>query len=181
MALSPLSLANLTYVYTDEAGIDALASSVGRINMVDDDDTGTVTSPEQNYIDFAINWATSRVNFYCLQRYADACLATNWMVYYWATVLACYWLSMHRGNPPKGSFDDLQNEVIEDMKLVHDGKYAVPGLGEREVGWPAWSNVRVDVLYPLRRIRVERPLSERTATTYNQVKDWPAEIIPFDL
>lgn len=99
------------------------------------------------------------------------------MVNQWCVILAAYWLSIRRGNPPPGSFDDLCKATLADLEKIHSGQFDVAGIGEREAGWPAWSNVRVDILYPLRKIRVERPISEKQPTTYQQAKDWPAEFI----
>lgn len=171
---------NIT-LYCSADDITAMISAQGVVGRLDDDDDDTLSSDELQFETTAQTYGSERVNFYCLQRFAAEDLAKSWLVNYWATVMACHWLSCRRGNPPPGSFDQLAKDAIEDMKQVHSGLYTVPGIGEREVGWPAWSNVRVDVLYPYRKIRVERGLSERTGVKYPQPKDIPGEFIPFDL
>ncbi len=99
------------------------------------------------------------------------------MVNQWATILAAWWLSVHRANPAPGSLNQLRKDAIADMKLVHDGDYDLPGIGERTAAFPSWSNVRVDMLANVRKVRVERPLSDRTPVPYRQNVDWPADIV----
>lgn len=163
--------------YCSEDDLKALLSSVGQENRVDDDSSGTLSSPEQVYLDKARYWAKARVDFYCRLLYRESDLAESWLVNNWAVICGAYWLSCRRGNPPPGSFDDLYKEAVEDMKLVHSGQYQIPDIGLREVAWPAWSNVRVDQLYNLRRVRVQRPISEKSPTPYRQNRDWPGEFI----
>lgn len=168
----------LAYTYCSEADIQALLSSDGMIGRVDDDNDGTVdATPEQLYLDKAISWATSRINFYCLPLYTAASLADSWVVNEWCVILACHWLSSRRGNPPPGSFKDLAEQAIKDLELVAAGRFQVPEAGYREAAWPAWSNIRVDILYSLRKVRVERPISDQTPTTYPQTRDRGAEFM----
>lgn len=164
----------LAYQYATQSDVEALLSIDGLAGRVDDLATGTINATEQGYIASAINWATARVNQFCLGLYAAADLANSWIVNNWTVVLAARWLSCRRGNPPPGSFDDLYKEVLEDLKDVRAGRANLPDIGLRTAAWPAWSNVRVDCLYSLRKIRVERPISERSATDYRQSVDWPS-------
>lgn len=167
----------LTYTYCTEADIQALLGSDGTTARLDDDDTGAQSATEAGYLTTAIYWATDRCNFYLLSRYAAQYLAQSWLVNQWCVLCAAKWLSSRRGNPPPGSINELYEQAVEDMKLVHDGKYEVPGIGTRDAQWPFWSNVRVDAVYALRKIRVEKPISEKTATTYPQHPDRVAEFI----
>ena len=167
----------LTYTYCSSDDISAFLSTVGKEGRVDDDNSGTLTATETGYITSAISWATDRINFFLFRRYDPACLNDSWLVNQWAVILACYWLSSRRGNPPPGSFGDLYKEAIEDLKKVHNGQFDIPNVGEREAGWPAWSNVRVDMLYQLRKLRVETRISEREPVNYNRARDWGSEFI----
>lgn len=165
----------LTYTYCTEADLQALLSEQGTLNRVDDNGDNAQSATETGYLDKSISWATDKLNFYLLARYAADKLATSWVVNQWAVIFAARWLSQRLGNQPPGTINELYDEAIEDLKLVHSGTYEIPGIGTREVMWPAWSNVRVDTLYTLRKIRVERPISEKTKTDYAQHLDRVAE------
>ncbi len=169
MALTPLA-----YVYLTESDLQALMSIDGETGRLDDNNDGSIsTPPESTYLTAAINWATSKVNFYALSLYSASDLSTSYLVNQWAVVCGAKWLSSRRGNPAPGSFDDLYKETIEDLKLIKTGEYQIPDLGYRAIAWPAWSNVRVDILRTFQRVRVERPISERSPTPYVQHTDTP--------
>lgn len=168
----------LAYTYCTSAEVEALLSSDGLTGRVDDDASGTRSATESGYISSAISWATSRVNFYCLQQYAAIDLSDSWLVNNWCVICAAYWLSCRRGNPSPGSFDQLYKEAIEDLKLVKSGTYQIPDVALRSAAWPAWSNVRVDALYSLRKIRVERPISDKSPPQgYTQSRDIGADYL----
>lgn len=153
----------LTYVYTTSDDLDVILSMDGVEGRIDDTDDGVLSTNEILYRSKAIYWATARVNFFCLSRYAASDLAQSWLVNDWCTILATYKLSLRRGNPVPGSLIELRDQAEEDMKLVHSGAYEISDIAQRNISWPAWSNVRVDVLYNLRRIRVERPISDQSS------------------
>lgn len=168
---------NLTYTYATEADIQGLLSVDGTTARVDDDGTGAQSATEAGYITQAIQYATDRCNFYLLGRYAAARLQQSWIVNNWCVIVAAHWLSMRRGNPPPGSVKALYEEAIEDMKLVQKGAQEVPGIGARGSQWPVWSNVRVEALYSLRKLRVEVQLSEGTQLPERKNPDFGAERI----
>ena len=171
----------LTYTYCTSADLEALLSVDGLTNRVDDDNTGTQSATEAGYITAAINWATARINFFVASKYDKADLATDWVVNQWCVVLACHWLSTHRGNPAPGSFKDAYKEAIEDMKSVRAGENQLD-LGLRTAAWPAWSNMRRDIRYPLRSLRVEKGISVHgrgaKPSSYSQNTDRAADYIP---
>lgn len=160
--------AALSYTYCTADDLEALLSADGSDARIDDDAGGSVSATEEGYRTKAVNWATARVNFFCLSRYAAADLAQSWLVNNWCVICAAYWLAKRRGNPSPGSLAELYDEAVEDMKLVHSGAYEISDIAQRNISWPAWSNVRVDVLYSLRRIRVERPISDQSSPSKHQ-------------
>jgi len=155
-----MALATLDYLYCTQDDLNSFLSVAGVLGRVDDENTGSIDAEGQGYIDAAINWATARCNFYLAPKYDHADLATDYVVNEWCAMLAVHWLSIRRGNPAPGSFEDHYKEVLEDLASVRDGTNQLD-LGLREAAWPAWSNVRVDPAYLLRKARVERPLSEQ--------------------
>lgn len=170
--------APLLYTYCSETDIQALLSVDGETGSLDDDNDGSLNPTEEGYLAQAINWASDKVNFYCLSRYAASDLVNSWLVNNWCVILTAYWLSTRRGNPSPGSFADLYEEAIKDLEMIRKGEAQLPGIGLRTAAWPAWSNVRVNQLYALRKIRVERPISEQSpAKDYYQQQDWAANFI----
>lgn len=152
--------AALTYTYATEADLQAFVGVSGETGRVDDDNSGVIDGLEPGYITSALSWATAKVNLYCLKRYKAADLATDWTVNNWTVILACYWLSCRRGNPAPGSFNDLYKETLEDLKAVGKGQILLD-LAARASEWPAWSNVRVNIFKQLKKVQVERPISDR--------------------
>ncbi|MDE2097156.1 MAG: hypothetical protein KGL39_07910 [Patescibacteria group bacterium] len=174
-------------LYCSEGDLEELMSIEGKVALADDDDTGginqsvsllTVANPnQQRFVTRALNWGTDRVNFFCLTLYAASDLATSDMVNQWATICAAWWFSHRRGNPPPGAYEELYKDTIADLKSVKSGENQIPDIGYREVQWPAWSNIHVSTVYQLKRSRVERPISEKTPTTYPQNVDHVADFI----
>ena len=153
----------LSTLYCDQTDLESLFSTEGVELRLDDNGDGSVSAAELLRLTTqARNYATARVNMYCLTRYAVADLATSWVVNEWATYLACHWLSRRRGNP--GLFKDEAKQVMEELKAVKGGQLDLADLAERNPGWPTWSNARVDISYPQKRIRVQRPISEQSPT-----------------
>jgi phage gp36-like protein len=170
---------NLAYTYTTEEDIEAILGVRGKQAALDDDATGYASADAPYWLNKAIQWASQRVNFYLNGRYEASRLAASWIVNDWATVLACYYLRSRRGNPVPSSLQDLYKATIDDLKQVQSGKVTLPDVATRAGAWPAWSNVRVDHSYPLRKVRVERGTSESRGgrPDYPQDIDLAAEYI----
>lgn len=166
-----------SHVFCTVEDVDAVLSTVGEQESLDDDNTAVISVAETLYGTKCIYWATMRCNFFLSNRYCPDQLEQSWMVNNWAAILAAYRFRTRRGNPAPSSLKDLYDESIADMKLVHDGEYEVPMTPLREQGLPAWSNIRVDITQQLRKARVQRPISERSPTPYPQAKDWGSEFI----
>lgn len=160
------------YLYCTEADIQGYLSVDGETGRLDDDNTGTLNTTEQGYLQQAIIYATTRVNFYLIPRYDAAVMYQSYFVNQLTVIVACWWLSCRRGNPQPGSLDDLYKQATKDMEQIHGGNFALPDAGERVAAWPAWSNVRVDILCALRKVRVERPISEQSPAPYGQTLDY---------
>jgi hypothetical protein len=173
-----MPLAPLAILYTSEPDVQALLSVDGETASLDDNSDGTVNSTELGYLTFqGINWATSRINFYCQQLYDAVDLATSWSVNEWATILACRWVRSRRGNPVPQSLQRLYDEAIADLKMVRAQQAIVPDIGYRNQIAPAWSNMRLNPGYWARKLRVERAQSEPTQAQHSRDIDWSAEII----
>lgn len=154
--------AALSYVYATEADVLALIGAEGEQGRLDDDGSGTVSAGEQAYLTKALSWASGRVNQHCLGRYEASELAASWVVSWWATVIAAYWLCCRRGNPAAGSIKSLYEEAMAELKSVQSGEQPLADAATRASNFPSWSNVTVDRFgHVLRRIRVQRATSDR--------------------
>jgi curved DNA-binding protein CbpA len=167
--------ATLAILYCTEEDIQHLLSEAGEQASIDDDGDDALTSFEQANVTRAISYGTTRVNFYCQPLYDTTDLSTSWLANEWATIIASRWLRTRRGNPCPKSLQDMYDEAIKDMEKVKKEEMQIPDIGKRNPDWPAWSNVSVSNAYRFKKIRVERPISERTPTQYPQNPDWGAE------
>jgi hypothetical protein len=134
-----------------------------------------VTAAEQQRIATARYFATTKVNQYCLARYDDSEMVNSWIVNQWAVPLGACWVRRRRGNDVPKSLADDCIAALEDLQAVQAGTMLIADIPLRAAGWPAWSNVTVDTRYRIKKVRVQRPISEKTPTQYSQIIDWNAE------
>lgn len=157
----------LDTLYCTQGDVEALLSAEGvSLRLNDSDPDGDPTTAESAYLTTqGINYATARINNFCLGRYEAADLATDWVINDWATVLAAYWLSCRRGNDPPKSLALMRKEVLDELALVRGGRLALEGINQRISESPGWSNIRFPSYYRVRQLRVQRPISEGTNPT----------------
>lgn len=178
MATYPNSLSALTYLYTDENSVVGLLSQFGLDSRVSDDPSVIGSTSSSNYVQWAINWGTARVNTFASSRYDTSLLGTSWTVWQWATVLACYWLCNRRLNPVPDSLLALYEETMGELNMVKAGQLNIDDLPMRSVMAPVWSAIRMDERYIVRKMRVVGPLSDSTPTRAPQNQDLLADILP---
>lgn len=149
----------LSILYATEADLQAYISVPGEVGRLDDDGTGVIDGPEPGYLTSILNYATARCNLYLLKLYAATDLANDWMVNRWAIAIALNELSCRRGNPPPGSTKDLYDAAIKDLIDVSNQVIHLD-IGLRISMFPAWSNMRVSQWNTLRKLVVERAISD---------------------
>lgn len=170
---------SLTYTYCTEADVQTLLSVVGEETRLDDDISGSLSATESGYLTKIIAWATSRCNLYLLTKYPAGDLAESWIVNDWCTIIATYIVCCRRGNPPAGAIKQMYEQTLEDLKAIKTGELVLPDTALRQAAWPAWSNISFADVYPLRKIRVQRQISEKRGGTpdYAQAIDWSSEYL----
>jgi hypothetical protein len=120
---------------------------------------------------------TSRVKFYCNQRYDDSQLVLSGTVNDWSTLIAARWLCTRRAQGcPKSIALDYE-EAVEEMRMVQSGQLAIEDIGTRGVDWPTITNVVVIPGYDGMRARVQQNVSEQTPTAYGQFIDWNSAVL----
>ena len=172
------SLQAPSYTYCVEADVQALLSVDGEQMRLTDAGEDYPTATEAAYLTTqGINWASSRINMYCLTRYDASQLATSYLVNEWATIFAARWLCSRRGNPVPKAIQDLYDEALEDLKQVRMGQLDIPDIGQRDPGYPAWSNMTVRPEYLYRKVRREQSISDTSPTTGRTVVDLPSQFL----
>lgn len=167
----------ISTLYCDADDLAYLASQEGVDLRLDDNEGGTVSAAELVPETRALNYATGRINDFALARYTAADLATSWTVNWWATVIALRYLCARRLNSVNKQLQAMYKEVMEDLQGVKNGSYTLGDTAERVVSSPAYKNIRVPVWYRLRRMRVERPISDSTPTRLPETPDRVADAI----
>lgn len=125
----------------------------------------------------ACQYATSRVKLYCGPKYTDEQLANNananGTVNYWATIVACRWLSKRRSLvAPVGLEDDYQ-ESMEELKAVRTEDLIIEDIPMRTAAWPSFANVSIDQSHTFHKLRVEQSISENSPTALVRYISWP--------
>jgi len=120
----------------------------------------------------ACKYATDRVNMFCTNRYDEGSLAESWTVNQWATTIASHWLATRLFRAAPQQIKESYDEAMLELRDVQASKINIAGIGTRTSGWPFLSNVSVDPVYVIRKVRVEAQISEPTPTQYPQAIDW---------
>ena len=132
---------------------------------------------EAQFFGFAVNVGSERVDRFCLTQYDASDLTGSWTVWFWATIVAAYWLMSRRGNAIPASLEAYYQEATQEMILMKQGTLPIPGVPFRNELAPSWSNVRLDGHYSIRQLRVQRPLSERSPAQFPQKTDLLSDIL----
>lgn len=175
----PIQTSNPSIYYCDPGDIARVLSIEGIKLSTQDYGNGSV-SGEVGAVEDAIWEATDQVNFYCFTHYDPGHMVLSTWVNRAATNIACYLLRTRRGNPCPASIELRYKQTLAELEKVHSANYEIPGVPLRATAAPSWSNVRIDQLYQIHRIRVERCISERTPASYDQSIDW-ASIYEYDI
>lgn len=124
----------------------------------------------------ACQFATGRIQLYCLPRYDDNQLANSWSVNQWAITIAARWLSIRLYRAAPEQIQAAYEETMEELKAVRAGELQLDNCGPRTSEWPFMSNVTLDLGYTYRKVRVEPTISEPTVTQYPQAVDYNSYI-----
>lgn len=170
--------AALSFVYATADDVVAILSTDGLVGRLDDDESGTNSAGETAYLTKAIAWATARVNLFCLGKHAAQSLSESWTVNLWCSVIAAYFVSCRRGNPPAGSLGEMYEMTMEDLKAVKTGELTLADTATRDSAFPGWANVSAPSLYHrFKRLRVQVPISGRKGDQTGVIKDRASQII----
>lgn len=170
----------LATLYCTEADVQAILSTDGEYLSLNDLGETTPDATELAYLTVnGINYATSRVNWFCQGLYDPSQLVQSWMVNEWCSVLAAYWVRCRRGNPAPGSLKEMRDEVLKDMGLVKAGSMQIPDIGLRDAYQVTYSNIIVRPEYIYKKARVETQISDQQSPPkgYTQNVDWSSAFV----
>jgi hypothetical protein len=168
----------LAIVYTSRSLIEAVLAQFGLDLRMADVDPVVANDTERGYMtDPFIQWGTDEVNFYCMARYAASELAKSRKVEEWTTVITSCEICMRKGHDIPRGLEKWMERCYAQMEQVQNGSVQLPGIDTRSDPGFVWSNVRVDPNYRTRKVRVEKPISDKKSTTYPQNTDRAADLL----
>lgn len=113
--------------------------------------------------------AGQEIDAYCVTRGYDVNgLQSSSLINRWATILACYYGSMQRGNPPPEAIDAQATEIFRKLELIGQGKYQLPGIPLASDMRPSMSNVKIDRRFVQQKVRVQQNISTDAPTDLSQ-------------
>lgn len=160
-------------LYTTPQAVTDLAGELAVELRTDD---GSDQTEMDGFVDSAIEYASSRIDFYIGGRVAASELAVNRWVAGVATVFALHWLCLRRLNSAPGALETERTERLEELKLIQQGKAQVPGAA-RSRRPITLTNQRVDLNRPNHQIRTDRTRSTGVAKDYPRRTDPGAETL----
>jgi phage gp36-like protein len=155
---------------TSETWIDRLYSSIAKESRLDDDFSDTISATEQEALDEYVIYVATEMTMAYLLNYAPAKLATSNLAFYLCTVIAVWLLCQRRFDEIPAPVQKLYDNAIAMLKMIRDGKMQLPRIPRRRQQHPKFSNVIYNPKYPLRKLRVQRPLSDRSETDRDQFR-----------
>lgn len=168
-----MSLQDIT-LYASQADVEAILSAHGVSLRLDDDQDDVVSSTEQDAMDFALGDASITIDDYLGAMHTSAYLATSRWVNNRAAWLATYALCGRRGNPEPESLIERAEKIIEELEYHRRANRPLPGLPVRTRLAPNWSNLRPDLRFNFKVLRVERSTSSRNESQLQTFRDWRA-------
>lgn len=155
--------------YCTAADVQRYLSTTGADLWADSELQG---QPNPDVYDDVIEQASAEIDLYAQQRYSAASLATSSIISRWCTTIACYFLTIRRGNPPPeslaGEFLRLTDPDTGILARIAKGLVQLPGLALRADLRPRMSNIKIDRRYVQSKQRVEKETSTDAETKLRQ-------------
>jgi phage gp36-like protein len=166
----------MTLAYTDQPHIEFILKRLGLQACLAQLDY--TNPPEPSDVAYAINRASTKIDFYLVPRYdPTTVLQRNDFVTWAATIIACVQI-VRRDNAVQSGLQKDYDETIADLKDIQAGR---PGcelpLGSPRSELGAWhSNLRIDQRFSTYKIRASQATSSNDQNSY-----FPRRYDPLDL
>lgn len=155
--------------YCSETDVEGRLSALGVDFRLDD---GADDPAKSALLLYCREYAASRINFYCLQKYTVEALAANDWVRDRAIDISAWVLCARRANSIPKSVQLLYDEALDELKMVAAGQQ-IPGAPRRKASAPVLSQPRPK-LFPIPNTVIERNRSTGTPENYSP-RDDPLE------
>lgn len=163
------SLTAAASVGSTSLSVQALSSAVPAAAQARDSGVNAATGAR---LLIAARKGTSKVKFYCNQRYDDSELAKSGTVCDWATDIAVWWMCRRRVQSVPKSVQAAFDMALEEMRQVQSSELSIEDIGTRGSDWPTVTNVTVRPSYDGMQSRVEPAISEQSPTAFGSYIDW---------
>lgn len=160
------------HYYCSQADVEAIFSANGVQLRLEDPGDDSAYSTISDYMDFALGDAAVTIDDYLGYLHSPSWLATSRWVNNRAAWLACAAIAERRGNPEPESLTDRVDRILEELEYHRKHSRPLAGIPVRSRLAPNWSNVRVDVRFNWKVIRVERRTSSRNQSVLQTFRDW---------
>ncbi len=164
----PLESQPLLFTTQDE--LESIAAEAGVSLKVDDDDDGTLSAAELEFINECIWEATDEVAMELLHVYTHEVLETSQWVRRQTSYLALNKLGRRRGNP--GVYCEEVEKLEKRMKRIREGQDYIPRIAPKDDYGPKMSNLRIDHNYGKSKIREDARTSVDSASDTDQDLDY---------
>lgn len=145
---------------TDRTGIERVLSQAGVDARVNVSRTTVVSDAEEAEVTHVAAYASDLVQNLVGNRYAAADLATSYLVYTWASVIAAYELCLYQaGFVPQALLSEYE-QVLDRLQKVGAGQDRLASIPSSQGAGVAMDNLRLDPRFRYKQLRRERTISD---------------------
>lgn len=159
-------------LYCSQVDVEYILSANGVKLRLDDTEDDEISEFEDGAMNFALGDAAVTIDQYLAHLHTPAILATSRWVNNRAAWLATYALCGRRGNSEPESLIERTERVLEELEYHRKHSRPLAGLPVRTSLAPNWSNLRVDLRYDFKVLRVELLTSSRNRSQLQTFRDW---------
>ena len=147
---------------TDQTGIESVLGAYGVQWRLDVDKTTVVSATEQLRLTLAINIASDMVINSMNNRYSVTAMAASYMVYWWASVVGAYNLSMFSAGSVNAALQSEYETTMQWLMSVDSGSFRPAGMKSLSGSGAHLDNIRLDPRFRTQQARKQPIISETT-------------------
>lgn len=166
-----------TEYLTDDAGIEQVFGRCGVNARLDANRNRQIGVDEEEIRSFAKSYGTEFVLAWCVGRYDASQLGASWLVYWWASVIAAYNLSIYRCGSIPASLQAEYEATSAILEKVQNGQFRLAHLPSKSGTGASLDNVRLDPRYRVKQQRVVAAISEGPPQRSPRREDITANIV----
>ncbi len=152
---------------TNRASVEDLLGEMNLALSVDDNQSNAIDPRERARVTRAVHVATAWVKRYC-PTYELTDLVTSKFAWRCATVYAAREVVLRRGNPCTPGLFEMYIEALSDLKEIKNATMFIEDIGALVDPQPSWSNLRLDPVYSVKQLRVQKGSSDRSSAGFKR-------------